>query len=424
MHTFRIQALAVALLFALTPPLRAGEKGDGCGDDEWEQLVVSRSVSLLPDGIDPFRLLRDGDPRQVNLAMGQIKQQYERRIKAFFESRGIRNDADLDDIAQETFLSLYTIRKDIDPEKETEALVFQLASRRLTDHLRRLYRRKKNMPEHRLEEVQEKIGEAGLLGDRKTFTPLTNSEVDEAAARLSRLYAYGLALQPEFHRTISDIGQMVDGFEGPWGVEMANRTGVTQQDIANKRWLTVEKTVKFVRNNEGVPDTGKDALNLVVAQRAGGRLLGDFLEADRQIRSYRERIEVTAALLPTDQEQLVSHWLHSALTLPKMNKSLKPQERARFASALAILRKVPAPEIIAGTHVKLEDLVVSGRFNEAQPGATGLGSTPQSLAAENVKPNEGGKLTLPAPWKGKPEPKPPVLPSLGNPRIRSMAIAR
>lgn len=120
-------------------------------------------------------------------AFEAILKEFERPILNFLFRR-INNSADAEDLAQETFLKLYSYLKKIDPEQNVKSLIFTIANNLLNDHLRR----KQRNPELLL--INDEETEIETFGEDLTYY---FTEED----RIRR----GLAQLPENYRTAVDL---------------------------------------------------------------------------------------------------------------------------------------------------------------------------------------------------------------------------
>ena len=185
--------------------------------------------------------IRAGSERAWN----EFIARFEGRLLAFVEAR-VGNRAAAEDVVQETFIGFLTSLPHYDGARSLEGYLFSIAAHKLTDHLRREGRR----PALRLQALAESDGEAPVPGRDRPVSSLLRSgerrEIEEQALGVSLASILeGWRKRGDWQRVQCAELLFVVGLPNK---EVAQRVGLSEQQVANQKFELVERLRNAIRS--------------------------------------------------------------------------------------------------------------------------------------------------------------------------------
>ncbi|HMO83790.1 MAG TPA: RNA polymerase sigma factor [Lacipirellulaceae bacterium] len=198
----------------------------------------------MPTSTHPDALLVEAIRRGQPEAWTDLIAQYEGRLLAFVDSR-LRRRAASEDVVQETFIGFLTSLPNYDPRRPLESWLFTIASHKLTDYLRREGRR----PAVPLSSADGSGGAWEPAGAGRPASSIARS--GERRGLEDEVLAGAIARQLDAWRQAGDWAK-VKCMEllfvvGLGNKETAERTGLSEQQVANFKFDFLERMRKFVR---------------------------------------------------------------------------------------------------------------------------------------------------------------------------------
>lgn len=191
------------------------------------------------------RLLIQRIRRGDKPAWDELFRRYQGRLAAYVRRR-LRDHASVDDIVQETFIGFHNSLPNYDDRRDLQTWLFTIASHKVTDQLRRIGRRP----------VQPGVGDTDdELLDRspdarqRAASSLARSSErrDQEEEALGRALA---AIVGEW-RSRSDYQSIMILelllVKGEGNKEVAQRVGVSEQQVANVKFQTKKRLQEFLR---------------------------------------------------------------------------------------------------------------------------------------------------------------------------------